>query len=227
MLELIESMLNTQKLVNEVSIGKDWIFRSDCAFHLAIQQECAEGIDHLGWKWWAKQEVSIPRAQVEVVDIMHFTLAAELRAGYETLDDEPAVSIQLLNEYRTRKQSITIDALEFFPAALNARQLFSLISTMAGLGYTAFGLTILLGEKLGIPFQEFYRLYSAKATLNLFRQKHGYKEGTYKKIWVLPNIEDNEVMQELMDKIDWDKPTAAHVLYHELESAYRSITAAP
>lgn len=31
--------------------------------------ECAELMDHIGWKWWKKQEIDIEQAQIELIDI--------------------------------------------------------------------------------------------------------------------------------------------------------------
>jgi len=53
-------------------------------------------------------------------------------------------------------------------------------------------------DAVGLSFEELYRLYIGKNALNQFRQEHGYKEGSYRKIW--NGKEDNEVMQEILEE---------------------------
>lgn len=49
-------------------------YRKQCMieFNLAMQQEQAELIDSLDWKWWKKGENNWDNAKVELVDILHF-----------------------------------------------------------------------------------------------------------------------------------------------------------
>jgi predicted nucleic acid-binding protein len=51
--------------------------------------------------------------------------------------------------------------------------------------------------------------------LNRFRQDHGYKEGSYIKIW--KNREDNVVMQEILEE---NQSITPEMLYQKLEEAY-------
>ena len=48
----------------------------------------------------------------------------------------------------------------------------------------------------GLNLDALYKLYVGKNILNKFRQEHGYKEGTYIKIW--NGEEDNVVMQGIL-----------------------------
>ena len=50
-------------------------------WYRAIWVECAEMLDHHGWKWWKHQEIDIPQVQLELVDIFHFGLSLRLMAG--------------------------------------------------------------------------------------------------------------------------------------------------
>jgi hypothetical protein len=67
----------------------------------------------------------------------------------------------------------------------------------------------------GLNLDSLYRLYVGKNILNQFRQDHGYKEGTYIKIW--NNEEDNVIMQRLLETNSDITPQA---LYQALEEAY-------
>ena len=53
----------------------------------AMQQEMAELIDSVPWKWWAKyQEFDKQNAKVEVVDLFHFLVSMAQVLGMEASD---------------------------------------------------------------------------------------------------------------------------------------------
>lgn len=53
----------------------------------AMQQEIAELIDSVPWKWWAKyQEFDEQNAKVEVVDLFHFLVSAAQVLGMSAED---------------------------------------------------------------------------------------------------------------------------------------------
>jgi hypothetical protein len=60
-----------------------------------------------------------------------------------------------------------------------------------------------------------YKLYVGKNILNQFRQDHGYKEGSYIKIW--NGEEDNVTMQRILDE---DTEITPEALYRKLKEAY-------
>jgi hypothetical protein len=67
----------------------------------------------------------------------------------------------------------------------------------------------------GLNLDSLYKLYVGKNILNQFRQDHGYKEGTYIKIW--NGEEDNVTMQGILERSGDITPEA---LYVALEEAY-------
>ena len=71
---------------------------------------------------------------------------------------------------------------------------------------------------LGIDVEDLYKRYVVKNQLNTFRQKHGYKDGSYIKIW--SGVEDNVVAFDIMNKNP--KITPAE-LYNELNSVYSKL----
>lgn len=232
MIPLLNDMLTGQGRLNRVAIGDLWWEKPECDFHLAVQQECAEAIDHLGWKWWTTQVTDLPAAQMEAVDVLHFVLSIELREYLNADGPGPEDLIDaLVQDYYSRGEGITVDARSFEPKNMGTRELFQLISVMAGLNHNAFGLTCLVAEKLGLTFLELSRLYRAKLTLNIFRQEHGYKQGTYKKLWAnveekgstLVGTEDNTVMQGFLGQVDWTADKAVDKLYALLEETYAAV----
>ena len=52
-----------------------------------MQQEMAELIDSVPWKWWAKyQEFDLQNARVEVVDLFHFLISLAQTLGMSADD---------------------------------------------------------------------------------------------------------------------------------------------
>jgi hypothetical protein len=68
----------------------------------------------------------------------------------------------------------------------------------------------------GLNIDSLYSLYVGKNILNKFRQDHGYKDGSYIKIW--NGKEDNIVMQSILEKED----ITPQSLYKALTQAYPS-----
>jgi len=67
----------------------------------------------------------------------------------------------------------------------------------------------------GLNLDTLYTLYVGKNILNQFRQDHGYKEGTYIKIW--NGEEDNVTMQKVLEE---NENVTPNELYTALEAAY-------
>ena len=57
------------------------------AYYRAVWVECAELLDHFGWKWWKKQDADLDQVKLEIVDIWHFGLSELLRA--KQVDPQP------------------------------------------------------------------------------------------------------------------------------------------
>jgi hypothetical protein len=67
----------------------------------------------------------------------------------------------------------------------------------------------------GLNLEQLYRLYVGKNILNQFRQDHGYKDGSYIKIW--DGLEDNAVMKRAWE----DEPDMSpQELYAVLKTVY-------
>jgi hypothetical protein len=65
---------------------------------------------------------------------------------------------------------------------------------------------------------ELYKRYVVKNQLNTFRQQHGYKDGSYIKLW--DTVEDNVVAFKIMDENPSISPSG---LYQKLELKYAQI----
>jgi hypothetical protein len=69
-----------------------------------------------------------------------------------------------------------------------------------------------------MSFDELYRHYVGKNVLNFFRQDHGYKAGTYVKVW--DGREDNEHLTEVLATVEIDAEDFPDQVYAALASRY-------
>ena len=168
----------------------------------AAWMECAELMDHIGWKWWSKEELSMYQAKVEVVDIWHFVLS-----GMMVTHDlgNPASINYFLAHLNARIGSnsgskSTMEDLRWHVDMMASHLSHAATSSMPD------GISLVLNELgmvmhlMNMDMDDVYRIYTAKAALNIFRQKHGYKEGTYSKHWS-DGREDNAHLQDVMERL--------------------------
>lgn len=73
--------VNTQNMTDEEQT--QWLLN----YTRAMQQEMAELIDSVPWKWWAKyQEFDKQNARVEIVDLFHFLISSAQVMGMSADD---------------------------------------------------------------------------------------------------------------------------------------------
>jgi hypothetical protein len=99
-------------------------------------------------------------------------------------------------------------------------------------GFSSFAF-FLLCQVCDVDYRMLYSIYVAKAELNIFRQDHGYKEGTYIKTWqkrsdtgiVLSSGEDNHYLMEwLMLKLQSKEKEVTDIQIRAfLENSYRNV----
>jgi dimeric dUTPase (all-alpha-NTP-PPase superfamily) len=73
---LVDTMLEMQEQMNQ-KVNTDWRNQS-YDWYRAIWVECAELMDHYGWKWWKHQSPDLEQIKLELVDIWHFGLSLML-----------------------------------------------------------------------------------------------------------------------------------------------------
>ena len=204
-----QAMLDTMARMQEAhnrQVHPDWRTKR-YEYYRAVWIECAELLDHFGWKWWKKQAPDLAQVKLELVDIWHFGLSELLRA--DELDAEVAEVLNVPTSEGAGAEGLR-QAVEALATACLQSKGFSVerfADVMAA---------------LPMSFDELFRLYVGKNVLNGFRQDHGYKEGTYRKTWA--GREDNEHLVELLDGVD-EPATAAEDLYARLEARYRETAA--
>lgn len=178
-------------------------------WHRAIMVEAVEALDHYGWKWWKKQAPDVPQVQIELADIWHFILSATL---VECQGDHVWAAESLITR---------MGGAETFSemSGTDTRKLFDELAGSAASGGLHSEAFVTLLRRLELPWDKLHVMYVAKNVLNIFRQAHGYKEGTYIKVW--QGQEDNVVLANLL----YARPDAtAEQLLTKLEEIYTHIT---
>ncbi|MDO6428180.1 dUTP diphosphatase [Thalassotalea sp. 1_MG-2023] len=197
----IQQMLTLQDAMN-TRVSETWR-DNGYEWYRAIWVECAEMLDHHGWKWWKHQEIDIAQVQLELVDIFHFGLSLRLMTGSSVEQITNELVEQLAQN--TEEQDFKI-ALENLASAAVSDKAFDA---------TAFADCMRL---MSMDLNELFRQYVGKNTLNFFRQDHGYKEGSYIKVW--HGEEDNEVLARVVNTLDVSADDFQQQLYITLESHY-------
>lgn len=210
-------MLSLQDRLN-ARINSEWI-NAGQRFLRAAFVESAEALEHHGWKWWKKQTIDLPQVQMELVDILHFYLSHTLvQAG-----GGAEAAAQMLTNDLAGEETITLDGQPFNLRVLDVPQLLELIGGLAVCGrasYITLQATMLACQ---MTWDDAFKQYLSKNMLNIFRQDHGYKEGTYIKLW--QGEEDNVVLARLLSGSDADQPDFADRLYADLEIEYKAALA--
>ena len=203
---MLDAMAKMQEAHNQ-QVHPQWR-EQGYEFYRAIWVECAELLDHFGWKWWKHQDGDLNQVKLELVDIWHFGLSDLLCRDalapnlVEVLDVQPAAA--------TGGEALRQAVEALAEVCLSART----FPTDRFAGVMA---------ALPLSFDELFRLYVGKNVLNRFRQDHGYKTGTYRKLW--RDREDNEHLMELLKDLNAPE-TAAADLYARLQARYREAISA-
>jgi len=195
------AMLALQDAMNS-KVNPDWR-NAGYAWYRAIWTECAEMLDHYGWKWWKHQEPDMAQVRLELVDIWHFALS-DLILQHGDMETAAERALQGLadpaggDDFREAIERMAMDTI----AAKSAHvERFASLLRLADLA-----------------FDDLYKTYVGKNVLNFFRQDHGYKEGTYAKVW--DGREDNEHLAEILIELDADADGFQDRVYARLAAAY-------
>lgn len=199
-----ETMLDLQDQIN-CQINPDWRAANN-PWYRAIWTECAELLDHHGWKWWKKQTPNLPQIWLELVDIWHFGLSDLLQHYPSQAECVEAIMAALED---TKQTCPTDECVEQLAQFCLSHQQFDLASF--------FNLT----HSVQLDFQQLFEQYIGKNVLNRFRQDNGYKTGTYEKVW--QGREDNEHLAELFLSLDFNQADIADALYQALQLRYETV----
>lgn len=201
MVKQIATMLEMQHAMN-TKVHEKW-FEQNYEWYRAIWIECGEMLEHFGWKWWKHQKPDVDQVKMELVDIFHFGLSSRID-GELSFDD---IAEELAGEML---EPIVKD---------DFKQTLEVLAGQAVV-YQHFDGTSFAGcmEQIDMPFEELFKNYVGKNTLNFFRQDNGYKDGTYIKEW--DGQEDNEILVEILEKLDTTDKDFKHNVYQGLADRY-------
>ncbi len=202
MLDLQDGM-NTKVSDHWRAQGFEW--------YRAIWIECAELLDHYGWKWWKKQTPDREQVVLELVDIWHFGLSILLLSGEDRNTIAACAESQLALDHSTGDFRADIEAFA--------------LTTLQTKGFDVAGFAAMM-KGVELSFDELYTRYVGKNVLNFFRQDNGYQDGSYHKQW--GGKEDNEHLVEVIDSLDHASPNFGDEVYLSLQQRYQRLnTIAP
>ena len=202
------TMLQMQDAMNS-RVNPEWRSANN-EWYRAIWTECAEMLDHYGWKWWKHQEPDLDQVKLELVDIFHFALSACLLKcdSDETAANEIMAELAIVGLAKPETMGDFKQAIE--KMAMHTIQNKSM-------SFVDFAQVMQL---IDMDFDELYRMYVGKNVLNFFRQDHGYKDGSYIKVW--QGREDNEHLAELLQSLNSSSETFRDDVYEGLKAVYPS-----
>jgi dimeric dUTPase (all-alpha-NTP-PPase superfamily) len=182
-------------------------------------------VDSFAWKHWKNIDAQPDwdNLKIEVVDVWHFILslaieenAKHAKLSFEDLANQACslasyASMTKQNDQYASQKAIIEQVEDLMLDALK-REGFSLLAMMEHF--------FILVKMSGLNIGTLYRLYVGKNILNQFRQDHGYKDGSYIKLW--NGVEDNVVMKQIWEE---NGDIAPELLYEKLEAKYEILEA--
>ena len=201
----LATMLKLQSEMN-TKVHADWR-QQNFEWYRAIWIECAELLDHYGWKWWKKQTPDVDQIALELVDIWHFGLSILLLSD----DSVESISDRVISGFdgQTGTGDFAVD-LEQFTAA-----------TLVNKDFDIGGFARLM-DGINMDFETLYVGYVGKNVLNFFRQDNGYQDGSYHKQW--GGKEDNEHLVDIVAQLDSSSATFSDELYTQMKAVYQELT---
>ena len=201
------TMLRLQDGMN-CKVHPEWIAQR-YEWYRAAWVECAELLDHQGYKWWKKQIADRDQVVLEVIDIWHFGLSAMFEAdkSYEQIAEE---IVNALDDFSPEPTTVHQATEALAQRCLETKRVP--VQAFWQLMHT-----------VDLSFDDLFVIYVGKNVLNLFRQDHGYKDGSYRKVW--DGREDNEHLAEIVAALDHTQSDFGDALYQALLSRYEALPA--
>lgn len=214
--EQLRTMLDMQAGMN-AKVNPAWL-DAGYPFLLAAVIEGAEAIEHHGWKWWKAQSHDLEQLRMELVDIWHFALSAEMVHNGGDLDKTADV---MFAEFKDCTTSVDFDGTGYDINEIDTIRRLELLIGLAAARRFSVALFESLLVNCGMTWDDLYRQYVGKNVLNFFRQDYGYKAGSYQKLW--NGREDNEHLVEILAAEDAAAPDFRDRVYSGLEARYKTV----
>jgi len=214
----IKQMFELQKDLNDETNGTIWTEGATkegriISWHRCIYMEAAEAIDSFNWKHWKniEGEHDWDNARVELVDIWHFIMSEGIHIG-DTGYAEAFLEVEPDKEPDGEK---LVEIFEKIVAASSQ----SCVDHTENKFHLVVNLFFEALKTIGMDVPELYKRYMVKNQLNRFRQDHGYKDGTYIKMW--DAAEDNVIAFHIMEE---HPDLTPEQLYNKLEKEYEQVS---
>ena len=203
-------------------------------YMFAAIRELVEAADWLGWEWWKATTRNLAEAKLEIIDTIHFLVSSVLVHSYATAGTTGQTFEQTLEKFaelivqNAAQEEDLVGFVESWKDQPDNKAIMALIKFTIGLANDdvsgpAINSCLVTGAALGLTADELFSTYISKNTLNIFRTNHGYKQGTYVKMWA-KDTEDNAVMRTLSSALQAAGNFSADTLYAFLEEEYAKVT---
>ncbi len=206
MRDKLAAMLTMQDEMN-TKVHSEWK-EQGFEWYRAIWTECAELMDHYGWKWWKKQDPDFEQVKLELIDIWHFGMSILLLSGKPV--DELTLGMEADLD-ASKAEGCFREAVETFACDTLSSKSFNVARFAAVM------------KSAEMNFDDLYLGYVGKNVLNFFRQDHGYKEGSYIKQW--NGREDNEHLVDIIRTLNPNCDDFKDQLYAGLKTKYTELNA--
>lgn len=217
-LEKILDMLNKQDDLNCLTNGDNW--KSNVTnkgktinWLRCIRREAMELCDSYPWEHWKAigKAPDVDNALIETTDIWFFTMSYILSRNHHM---KKSIAISIETSFNQKLLTKNTDIPELTDDIIKTTYEASLIFDQT---YLLYKFTKIM-DALDMDLDLLYKLYNGKLMLNKFRQDHGYKEGTYCKVW--NGKEDNVHMLEIIRS---NENMSNDILYKALDNRYTAL----
>ncbi|MDI4088854.1 dUTP diphosphatase [Pseudomonas aeruginosa] len=212
----VKTILGLQYRLNSI-VDQMWVEKKFPYLRAAFV-EAAEALDHYGWKWWKQQASDIPQVKIEISDILHFYLSDLL---ISTSGDIDQAAMIFEKECGDSTDEVHLDGTAYSPTKLDVQSLFELLAAFSVLRKRNFAIFQEIMLRCDLDWHSLYVNYVSKNVLNIFRQDHGYKDGSYVKMW--EGREDNEHLAEISASLDAGSSSYSEDIYSLLSKKYSSL----
>ncbi|MBB3119018.1 hypothetical protein FHS03_002069 [Massilia violacea] len=179
-----------------------------------------EALDHLGWKWWKKQVADEAQASIELIDILHFLLSHEL---VQAKGDIELAAERLVAVSKPHQTSVQFDGKAHLLDD-DPRSLFELLAGLASVRRSELRVLEACFRAMNMTWNQVYVQYVSKNVLNIFRQEHGYTDGSYVEEWF--GQEDNVHLAEITTSLDSASANFSDDLKRQLAERYQAACSA-
>ena len=196
-MDILKDTFDLQDKFNE-NVIPNWKVK-ELDWWMAIEDELMEILNSVNWKWWKNaknlsevgKKIDMENIEVEMIDLFHFIISKGIEQNKESF------MIVMITAGAKFQQRFTPE--EIVKKVRYEMKLFAQLEV--------FEMTFLkwleIWFGMGRSFEYLMKAYRIKNALNIIRQKFGYKEGKYEKIWDKEKgFEDNVIAWKLAEKLE-------------------------